>query len=148
MRYKRNAIIGKLHRPKKIPSNFDIEIKHIVTKYTAAGFPSRYVHSVMDNFDSSKDNLIIPHWLSEERKTFIIHLPFSTSNESFVKTFTSKLNYFTNTKCKFNAVWNIRKVQSLFPLKDKVDNYSCVIYREDCSCDQNYIGETVCNAKL
>ena len=84
----------------------------------------------------------------EERKAFTIHLPFSPSNESFVKRFISKLNYFTNEKCKFNVVWNTRKVQSLFPLKDKVDHYSCVIYRGDCSCDQNYIGETVRNAKI
>ena len=60
MRYKRNAIIGELHRAKKIASNFDIEIKCIVTTYTAAGFPNRFVRSVIDNFDSGKDNLIIP----------------------------------------------------------------------------------------
>ena len=148
VRYKRNAIIGELHRAKKIASNFDIEIKRIVKKYTAAGFPSRFVLSIIDNFDSDKDNLIIPQWLFEERKVFIIHLPFSPSNESFVKRFISKLNYFTNEKCKFNVVWNTRKVQSLFPLKDKVDHYSCVIYRGDCSCDQNYIGETDRNAKI
>ena len=128
MRYKRNAIIGELHRAKKIASNFDIEIKRIVTKYTAAGFPSRFVRSIIDNSDSGKDNLIIPQWLFEERKTFTIHLPFFPSNESLGKTFISKLNYFTNEKCKFNVVWNTRKVQSLFPLKDKVDHYSCVIY--------------------
>ena len=38
--------------------------------------------------------------------------------------------------------------KSLFPLKDKVDHFSCVIYREDHCCDQNYIGETVRNAKI
>ena len=36
----------------------------------------------------------------------------------------------------------------MLPLKDKADHYSCVIYRGDCSCDQNYIGETVRNAKI
>ena len=36
----------------------------------------------------------------------------------------------------------------MFLLKDKVDHYSCVIYRGDSSCDQNYIGETVRNAKI
>ena len=36
-RYKRSAIIGELHRAKKITSNFDIEIKRIVNKYIAAG---------------------------------------------------------------------------------------------------------------
>ena len=43
VKYKRNAIIGELHRAKKITSNFDTEIKRIVTKYTAAGFLSRFV---------------------------------------------------------------------------------------------------------
>ena len=47
----------------------------------------------------------------------------------------------------FNVVWNIRKVQLLFLLKNMVDHYICVIYWGDCSCDQNYIGETVHNAK-
>ena len=76
-----------------------MEIKRTVNKYTAAGFPSRFIHSIIYNFDSGKDNLIIPQWLFDERKAFIIHLPFSSSNESFVKTFVSKLNYFTNEKC-------------------------------------------------
>ena len=79
---------------------------------------------------------------------FTIHLPFSPSNENFGKIFISKLNHFTNGKCKVNIVWNTKKVQSLFPLKDKVDHYSCVIYWGDCSCDQNCIGETVLNAKM
>ena len=132
VRYKRNPIIGELHRAKKIASNFDIEIKRIVKKYTAVEFPSRFVLSIIDNVDSGKNNLIIPQWLFGERKAFTIHLPFSPSNESFVKRFISKLNYFTNEKkCKFNVIWNTRKVQSLFPLKDKVDHYSCVIYSGD-----------------
>ena len=86
VRYKRNAIIGELHGAKKIASNFDFGIKRIVAKYTAAGFPSRFVRSIIDNFDSGKDNLIIPQWLFDERKTFTIHLPFFPSNKSFVKT--------------------------------------------------------------
>ena len=145
VRYKRNAITRELHRAKKTASHFDMEIKRIVNKYTVAGFPSRFVHSIIDNFFSGKDNLIIPQWLFDEREAFTIHLPFSPNNESFVRTLVSKLNYFTSEKCKFNVVWNTRKVQSLFPLKDKVNHYSCVIYRGDCSCDQNYIGEEKSN---
>ena len=86
LRYKCNAIVGELHRAKKIASNFDIEIKRIVNKYTVAGFPTRFVRSIVDNSDSGKDNLIISQWLFEERKTFTIHLSFSPSNESFAKT--------------------------------------------------------------
>ena len=87
-----------------------MEIKRIVNKYTAAGFPGRFVHSILDNFDSGKDNLIIPQWLFDERNAFTVHLPFSPSNESFVKTLISKLNDFTNEKCKFNVVCNTRKL--------------------------------------
>ena len=39
-------------------------------------------------------------------------------------------------------------MQSLFPFKDNVDHYSCVIYRGDCSCNQYYTGETDRNAKV
>ena len=63
-----------------------------------------------------------------------------------VTNFISKLSYCTNAKCKFNVVW--KEKQPLFLLKDKVDHYSCNVYRGDCSCDQNYIGETVHDAKI
>ena len=106
VRYKHNAIIGEFNRAKKISPNFWMEIKRIVNKYTAVGLPSRFVHSIIDNFDSGKDNLIIPQCLFDERKAFTIHLPFSPRNEGFLKTFVSNLNYFTNEKCKFNVVWN------------------------------------------
>ena len=66
LRCKRNAIISELHRAKKITSYFGIEIKCIVNKYTAAGFPSRLFRSIIDNFDTGKDNLIISQWLFEE----------------------------------------------------------------------------------
>ena len=39
-------------------------------------------------------------------------------------------------------------MQSLFPLKGEVGHYRCAIYRGDCSCNQNYIGEPVRNAKI
>ena len=61
VRYKRNAILGELHRAKKIASNFDIEIKRIVNKYTSVGF----VRSIIDNFEGGKENLITPQWLSD-----------------------------------------------------------------------------------
>ena len=147
VRYKRNLIIGDLHRAKKTASIFDMEIKRIISKYTAAEFPSRFVHSIIDKCDSRKDNLILLR-LFDEKKAVTIHLPYSPSNESFVKAFIGKLSCFTNEKCKFNVVWNTRKVQPLFLLKNKVNHYSCVIYRGDCTCDKNYIGETVCNAKI
>ena len=39
-------------------------------------------------------------------------------------------------------------MRSLFPLKDKNDYKSCVIYKGDCSCVSRYIGETKRNAEV
>ena len=64
----------------------------------------------------------------EERKAFAIRLPFFPNNESFTKTFISKLIYSTSENRKFNVVLSTKKSQSMFPLKDKVDHY--VIFGE------------------
>ena len=39
VRYKHNTIRGELYRAKKIGSNFDIEIKHIVNKIYGCRIP-------------------------------------------------------------------------------------------------------------
>ena len=44
--------------------------------------------------------------------------------------------------------WKTRNIRSLFPLKDKNDYKSCVIYKGDCSCGSCYIGETKRNAEV
>ena len=36
----------------------------------------------------------------------------------------------------------------MFPLKDKNDYKSCVIYKGDCSCSSRYIGETKHNSEV
>ena len=43
---------------------------------------------------------------------------------------------------KFQIVWETRKIRSLFPLKDRVNHKSCVIYEGICSCGDKYIGQT------
>ena len=72
---------------RKLALILSLRLNVLLTKYTAAGFRSRFILSMIDNFDSDKDSLIILQLLFEERKAFAIHLPFSPSNESFVKTF-------------------------------------------------------------
>ena len=90
--------------------------------------------------------MIIPQWVFGKKD--FRNKPTNFDFVSFAKTSISKLTYFTNEKYKFNAVWNTAKVKSLFPLKDKVDHYSRVVCRKDCSFNQNYIGEAVRNAKI
>ena len=56
-----------------------------------------------------------------------------------------KLELYTNGKVKFNIIWSTRKIKSLFKIKDNVKHLSCVVYLGICSCENNYIGETIRN---
>ena len=47
-------MMSQLYRVKKITSNFAIEIKRVTNKYIGAGFPSRFAHSAINNFDDIK----------------------------------------------------------------------------------------------
>ena len=75
-------------------------------------------------------------------------MPFSSKNEKYCAYFINKLVSFTSGKVKFNVVWNTCKIQSLFPLKDKVQHLSCVIYKGICSCGETYVGETIRSCKI
>ena len=44
-------------------------------------------------------------------------------------------------------MWETRNIRSLFPLNDKNNYKSCVIYKGDCSRGSRYIGETKRNAE-
>ena len=54
-----------------------------------------------------------------------------------------KLTDYTNNKYIFKIIWTTRNIRSLFPLKDRVQHVSCVIYEGKCTCDEEYIGETI-----
>ena len=84
--------------------------------------------------------IIITEWLFGERKLIILRPPFSVSNKKFTKSLIKKLVIITNNRCKFNIVWNTRNIRSLFLIKDKVKQYSCVVYKSNCSCSENYVG--------
>ena len=134
-RYKKNAINGELHRAKKISSNFQSEIARIKAKFLNAGFPHKVIESTINNFNNVDEELMIPRWLFDERKTIAINLPFSNKNEHFSKRFCEKLN----------IIWSTRKTKSLFKIKDNVKHLSCVVYHGICSCGNNYIGEIIGN---
>ena len=63
----------------------------------------------------------------------------------FQKKFCEKLEFYTNAKVKFNIIWSTSKTKSLFQIKDNVKHLSCVAYHRICSCENNYIGETIRN---
>ena len=86
--YKKNAINGELHRAKKIFSNFQSEIARIKTNFRNAGFPHKVIESTINNFNNVDEELMIPRWLFDERKTIAINLPFSNKINIFLKNFT------------------------------------------------------------
>ena len=81
-RYKRNSILGDLHRAKRISDNFSTEVSKIKQKFLAADFPPRFVDSVIKQFMESKEETIVPTNWFDERKFILIELPFCEQNET------------------------------------------------------------------
>ena len=52
------------------------------------------------------------------------------------------MSKFVQDKFIFRIIWVTKKVKSLFSLKDRYDNPSCVIYKGTCYCGESYVGET------
>ena len=51
--YKRNTLLGELHRAKKISSNFQKEVKIIKEKFNKANFPLRFINNVVAQFNKN-----------------------------------------------------------------------------------------------
>ena len=106
-KYKRNAILGDLHRAHKVSSNFKLEKQCIKKKYLSINFPCNFIQSI------SKSELLIPKWLFEEkeknlqkkRKTIYIRIHFCQSNEHYALKFIRQLESFTNKKYSFVIIW-------------------------------------------
>ena len=80
--------------------------------------------------------------------TFHNELPFCPKNENSIKRIVSNITKFTGDKVKVVYTWKTSKIRSLFKLKDKVNHISNVIYKGDCSCSLQYVGETKRNVTI
>ena len=70
--------------------NFAAEKEIIRDKFNTAGFPFRFVESVIEQFEKklTEDDLFIPEILFKEPKKFVlIELPFCEKNEELSKRF-------------------------------------------------------------
>ena len=102
-----------------------------------ADYPLRFINSVINEFEKGKEcgdeSLIIPTSLFEIAKPFIfVEIPYCELNEIKSKHFLKKFHKFTNNSSRMVITWKTRNIQSLFPLKDKNNYISCVIYKRDC----------------
>ena len=155
VRYKRNAIIGDLCRAKRISSCFEEEIDIIRQKFVIAGFPIKFVDSVIRNFqkpqqDKDDDLPLIPPFFFENPPFILIELPYCPQNERLSKYFIRKIKSFLlDEECTVVIKWITRKIQTLFSLKSRNPHPACKIYKGDCNvCGQSYIGETKRNVEV
>ena len=108
--YKRNTLLGELHRAKKISSNFQKEVKNIKENFNKTNFPLRFINNVVAQFNKNiynnkerneDDEMIIPPQLFEiPKKIFFLQVPFCEANEKRSKNFLNKFYNFTNKKFK------------------------------------------------
>ena len=154
VRYKRNAIIGDLYRAKRISSNFDVELIVIKRKFIKAGFPTKFVDSVIRRFvnpavQEDEDLPLIPEYFYEDPKPFVlVELPYCQENERLSKYFVQKFKDFLNTNCIVVIKWVTKKVRNLFNLKSRNPHPACKVYAGKCSCGVEYIGETKRNVEV
>ena len=153
VRYKRNAITGDLHRAKKISSNYPEEVDKIHKKFVTAGFPERFVSSVISKFNNpvsiDEDDMLIPPYFFDDPIPFIlVEIPFCPENERLSKHFIRKFKSFFDTDCTVVVKWSTRKIRTLFRLKSKNPHPSCKVYEGTCSCGDIYIGETKRNVEV
>ena len=152
-KYKRNAINAGLHRAKNIASNFHDEKIKINKKNSKAGFPSRFIDSVVRTYENHEnrilmeeneyDEMIIPTNFFDLPKKFVsVSIPYRDKNENLSEECIEKFHHLTDNKFILVIKWNTKKIRSLFKLKSKNPHPSCKIYFGRCSCGETYIDET------
>ena len=57
-KYKRNAILGDLHRAHKISSNFELEKQRTKKNYLRLSFPNNFIQSTFNSFQQKCESLI------------------------------------------------------------------------------------------
>ena len=95
------------------------------------------------------ESFIVPPSFLEITKRFIfVEIPYCELNEIKSKHFLKKFHKFTDNSFRIVITWKTTNIRSLFPLKDKNDYKSCIIYERNCFCGSRYIGETKVNAAI
>ena len=103
--YKKNVIVGDLHRANKISSNLEKEIFIIKAKYLKSGYPNEFIDSIINHFYQTTEDFLIPPSLFEERKEVSFQIPFYRRSEKKIKQIICKLEEYTNYKIKFKYSW-------------------------------------------
>ena len=122
----------------------------IRSKFKSAGYPTRFVNSVINEFTIAQINeyieLIILPWLFEvKKKIVLVEILYCLKNEGSPKQFIKK---FTNDTFDVRIKWLTKNVKILFRVKDKSLHQDCRNYKDACLCDESYIGKTIRNFEV
>ena len=141
-RCKRNAINADLHCSKRFSRSLDREIYRIKKKFLAAGYPQKFVKSVVHNFENDKvesvkdDYIIPPGFFDIAEPVIIVEVSFCTKNEVSSKLFLRNFHNFTESTFDLRIKWITRKTKTLFKLKNKCLHPACKLYHSICSCEE------------
>ena len=140
-----------MHRSRKIASNLDIEIRAIKAKYNKAGYPRRFIESVIRDFitplDKDESFIIPPNMFALKKPFLLLEIPCCEQNEIASKRFKKKFHQFAGYKYDIAVKWLTKKLKSYFPLKNPNLHLSCKIYKGICGCGETYIGKTIPNVE-
>ena len=140
-----------MHRSRKVASNLDIEIRAIKAKYNKAGYPRRFIESVIRDFmtplDKDESFIIPPNMFAVKKPFLLLEIRYCEQNEIAFKRFKKKFHQFAGYKYDIAVKWLTKKVKSYFSLKNRNLHLSCKIYKGICSCGETYIGETIPNVE-
>ena len=127
--YKKNVIVGDLHRANKIISDSEKEISIIKAKYLKGGYPTGLIDSIINDFHQTKEDFLIPPSLSEDWKEISFQVPFCKRNEEKMKRIIFKLEEYTNYKIKFMYSWKTRKLLSFRIKRSYCSQSQCHLQR-------------------
>ena len=136
-RYKRNAIQGDFWTAERISSNFNNKKMLIRQKFDKAGYPSPFTNSIIRDYEHKQnrrqqqedEHIIPPNFYEIVNESILVKFPYCPQNGLVAKRFLSRFHQFTNQKFQVTIKWIIKKVKSLFSLKDKNTYPACQIYK-------------------
>ena len=80
-----------MHRSRKTPSNFDIEIRVIKVKYNKSGYPRQFIESFIRYFitplDKDESFIIPPNMFAVKKPFLLLEIPYYEENEITSKRF-------------------------------------------------------------
>ena len=99
----------------------------------------------ISKFNNEKEEFVLPKLLFNESKVVVTRFTFAPKNETFSKSFISKLEMFTSCRVKFCIIWNTRKIKHSI-IKMGYNISVGLFTKVPSSCVANYFKETIQNA--